>query len=146
MSTLSKPQNKLLLSFSAKSRQIRVGTGVIRILGDPEYVSLRINDTWDMIAILPCEGTDLMSFKVPDGLLSDSRRQSLRINSKLFVDMVLSHNNLDTETIHSVKGMYSESENAVLFPLYEVGLQRKTKKESDPIKKNKTSRKKKALQ
>lgn len=146
MSTLSKPPKKLLLSFSAKSRQIRIGTGVVRILGNPEYVCLRINDTWDMIAILPCEGTDLMSFKVPDGLLDDSRRQSLRISSKLFVDMVLSHNNLDTETIYSVKGMYSESENAVLFPLYEVGLQQKIKKDPSLSKEKKSSRKKKALQ
>ena len=50
---------------------ITIGKDIVRALGFPKYVGLRINEINNSFAIIPCKEHDVMSFKVPERLLSD---------------------------------------------------------------------------
>ena len=62
---------------------ISVGKGVIRALGEPSHVSLKISDNHDSLSVFPCDEDDVMAFRVPVKLLID-HHCVMRINSKRF--------------------------------------------------------------
>lgn len=49
---------------------ISVGKDIIRSLGRPSYICIRINSAFNSVLFKPCEEHDPMSFKVPEKLLS----------------------------------------------------------------------------
>ena len=93
---------------------IRVGRRVIRALGDPGCICLRVNEKMDSIAFMPCADTDPMSFRIPDAFYTDSKVM-IRIYCKEFVQSFLSRNGLDPDTTYVLYGHLSERNNAVLF-------------------------------
>lgn len=109
---------ELSISILAKFRTIRVHKNVIRALKNPEFVCLRVNEDMSSIAILPCESSDLMSFRVPDGLL-ENQRTEMRIYSKSFIQTILSRNGLDTQASYSLHGKFLEGSNAIIFSFSE---------------------------
>ena len=107
-------QSELSISIQARINTIRVHKNVIRALNNPEYICLRVNEDMSSIAILPCKSSDLMSFRVPEGLL-EKQRAEMRIFSKSFIQTVLSRNGLETEATYSLYGKYLEGSNAIIF-------------------------------
>ena len=53
------------LSLQGARNCISIGKGVIRALGKPSHVSLKISDNNDSISVFPCDEDDVMSFRVP---------------------------------------------------------------------------------
>lgn len=95
---------------------ITIGKDIIRLLGFPEYICFRINETNNSIILFPCASEDVMSFKVPEKLLFD-HHCVFRIHSKKFVHGVVSNNNLDNNIVYSFGGVYLEGQNVILVNL-----------------------------
>ena len=104
----------LCVSIQGRWNRIRVSKGVVRALGFPDYVSLRVNENWTSFLIIPCGGKDLMSFKVPSGMTS-SREREFRIFSKAFVNRILEQSDFNTERTYRLNGKYLNGENLVPF-------------------------------
>lgn len=104
----------LSITINGKQSTIRVTKNVIKILGSPEYVCLRVNKDFSSIAILPCLSTDLLSFKIPDDFI-DNPRGDFRIYSKRFARSVFAGSNLDFNSSYLFYGEYLEKNNAIIF-------------------------------
>ena len=97
---------------------ICIGKGVIRALGVPGHVSLKISDNHDSLSIFPCDEDDVMAFRVPAKLLI-KHNCAMRINSKRFVHGVMNANNMDTDRTYTLSGEYIREKNVAVFSLVE---------------------------
>ena len=61
------------MSLQGKHNCISIGKGVIKALGTPTHVSLKISDTHDSISVFPCDEDDVMAFRVPAKLFVDHK-------------------------------------------------------------------------
>ena len=104
------------LSMQGGRNCISVGKGVIRALGTPSHVTLKVSETNDFISVLPCDEDDIMSFRVPTRLLSD-HKCVMRINSKRFVHGIMKANNLDVSRTYTLTGEYLPDKNVAVFSL-----------------------------
>ena len=95
---------------------ISVGKDIIRVLGNPAFICIRINSTFTSVLFKPCEEHDPMSFKVPEKLFVD-HRWTFKIHSKMFVQQLLLTNNLDTDQTYTFNGYYSPHYNTVIVPI-----------------------------
>ena len=105
---------KLFISVKGSRDRIYIGKDVIRALGIPNYVCIKISENKSSLAILPGEEKEYMAFKVPEKLFA-GHKMDFTINSKSFVYDLLSLNGLDTTKNHTVQGIYSKAANAVIF-------------------------------
>ena len=110
---LSKRHVRLYLSLYGKSSCIHICRDIIRILGFPKYVSLRIKGS-KYIAILPCDVKESMSFLVPKNLFEGKNGQ-FKITSKAFITSTFKNNDLDISKSYLITGDYSEKENVIFF-------------------------------
>lgn len=117
------------LSIQGARNCISIGKGVIRALGEPSHVSLKISDNNDSISVFPCDEDDVMSFRVPARLLTD-HKCVMRINSKRFVHGIMKSNALDTMRTYTLCGEYLEDKNIAVFSLVD-GVTLRTNKEWD---------------
>lgn len=113
-------KTKLRISFQGAWNVIRIGKGVVKVLGEPEYICLRVNERMDILAIRPCGPCDQMSFKVPPDFTKRTERL-FRIISKRFVRSFLEQNHLNPDITYSVDGEYSEADHAVFFDMTRAG-------------------------
>ena len=95
---------------------ISVGKGVIRALGEPSHVSLKISDNHDSLSVFPCDEDDVMAFRVPVKLLTD-HHCVMRINSKRFVHGIMRSNNMDITRTYTLSGEYIKGMNTCVFSL-----------------------------
>ena len=86
---------------------LTIGKDIIRVLGFPKFVCLRINEVNNSFAIIPCEEHDVMSFKVPDRLLTD-HHSVFRINSKQFILNLIDKYGLEEYHVYGCKGKYAQ--------------------------------------
>ena len=113
--TINYIKKSVRLSFSiyGVKDSLNISRDVIRILGFPNYVSIRIKEK-NHFAVVPSDVKEQMSFSVPKNLFTTKSGQ-FRITSKGFVTTILARNNLDKNVTYIVKGSYSEKENVVFF-------------------------------
>ncbi len=97
---------------------ISIGKGVIKALGKPSHVSIKISDTHDSLSVFPCDEDDVMSFRVPAKLFKD-HKCVMRIHSKRFVHGIMLTNNLDITRSYTLTGEYLEEQNTAIFSLIE---------------------------
>lgn len=95
---------------------ISIGKGVIRALGEPSHVSLKISDNHDSISVFPCDEDDVMAFRVPTKLLID-HHCVMRINSKRFVHGIMRSNGMDITRTYTLSGEYLKDKNIAVFSL-----------------------------
>lgn len=107
---------KLTLSLSGCDRRINIGKDVVRVLGVPQYVCIKVNEDLSSIAVLPCEEKEYMSVKVPEKLFTD-KKSKLRITSKSYVNQLLTTNGMDPAGTYAFRGVLSGNSNAVVFNL-----------------------------
>ena len=105
---------------------ISIGKGVIKALGKPSHVSIKISDSHDSLSVFPCDEDDVMAFRVPLKLFTD-HRCVMRINSKQFVHGIMRTNQLDTSKTYILSGEYLEEKNTAVFSLVE-GVSLRTQK------------------
>lgn len=115
--TNSKPHSaEPTISFQGKDKCVNVGKDVIRLLGNPNYVSLFLSEDGTSLAITPCEERCKLYFSVPNDFLIADKVQ-FRIHSKQFVEGVLISAGLNKDKTYRVKGTFSAEHNAVTFSL-----------------------------
>ena len=117
------------LSLQGARNCISIGKGVIRALGKPSHVSLKISDSNDSISVFPCDEDDVMSFRVPTKLFLD-HKCVMRINSKRFVHGIMKSNDLDTSRTYTLSGEYLKDKNPAVFSLID-GVTMRTMKEAE---------------
>ena len=101
---------------------ITISKDIIKSLGYPKHVCLRINEQTNSFAIIPCKPEDALSFKVPDKLFID-HHCVFRLTSKQFMlNLILKHN-LEVTHVYACKGIYSQKMNAVIVSLNKDNLQ-----------------------
>ena len=110
--------------FQPYSYKITIGKDIVRGLGFPTHVCLRINESTNSVAVMPCEPEDVMSFKVPDNLFTD-HHTVFRISSKQFILNLLLKYDLDPAYNYEYKGIISEKLKAAIFSLSEENLTKK---------------------
>lgn len=120
---VEKKNSGIELSLQGARNCISIGKGVIRALGKPSHISLKISDSHDSISVFPCDEDDVMSFRVPDKLFID-HRCVMRINSKQFVQGIMNTNDLDSTQTYILSGDYLQSQNVTVFSLVEGVVQR----------------------
>ena len=120
------------LSMQGGRNCISVGKGVIRALGTPSHVTLKVSETNDFISVLPCDEDDIMSFRVPTRLLSD-HKCVMRINSKRFVHGIMKANNLDVSRTYTLTGYNGPRNPDHIFQNHrEHGMIKKTQRRDKP--------------
>lgn len=110
---------KLDVSIYGRESMINIGKDVLRVLGAPENICLKINQGMDSFVVMPCEEKDALSFRVPDDFMFNSGRQ-MKVTSRSFVTGLLAMNNLGTDCTYKISGTYSERNNAVIFNMWDV--------------------------
>lgn len=95
---------------------ITIGKDIVKSLGFPTHVCLRINDVNKSFAIIPCEADDVMSFKVPDKLLTD-HHCVFRLHSKEFLLNLILKYDLNPNSVYEYKGKYCPNINAIIVSL-----------------------------
>ena len=113
---MSNPQRKLRLCITIKGPRNRVyiGKDVIRALGFPAFICIKINEDMSALAIQPGEEKEYMSFKVPERLF-DSHKVEFTVHSKRFVHELLAVNGLSPNQNQPLYGQHSPKDNAVIF-------------------------------
>lgn len=116
-----KQKKRLYMGVSIQGHwsDIQIGKDVIRALGEPSHICLRVNDANHSLALCPCDAAEVLSFKIPVDFLTDPQKK-FRIHSTQFVKDLLQANQLDAEKTYSLTGTYSEKINAVVFSFDEV--------------------------
>ena len=102
------------ISFQGKDKCVNVGKDVIRLLGEPPFISLFVSEDGQSLAISPCREQNPLSFAVPSDFLTKDKVQ-LRIHSKQFVEGVLISAGLNKDKTYRVKGEYSPEHNVITF-------------------------------
>ena len=110
----SKKSAKLRISFYGRQNCIQLGKDVVRVLGAPPYIAIRINPEMDSVLIESAEEKHKLSFKVPEDICMNKNRQMV-INSTSFVVGMMTRNELDLKETYQIEGVYSEKNNAVVF-------------------------------
>ena len=116
MWTGSKKSAKLRISFYGRQKCVQIGKDVVRVLGAPSYLSIRINPEFDSILVESAEEKHKLSFKVPEDIFKNKNRQMV-ISSISFVNGVMTQNELDLKETYQIEGVYSEKNNAVVFDI-----------------------------
>ena len=93
-----------------------IGKNVLRVLNHPKYICFRVSKQRNSIIIFPCDYSDPMSYKVPEGIFL-SRQKNMRICSKGFVIDTLLANNLSIDTTYTMRGKFYPQQNLVHFDL-----------------------------
>ena len=70
----------LILTIKSLRNKIYVGKDIVRVLGAPRYVCVKINEDMSSLAIQPGDEKEYMSFKVPEKLFL-SHKCEFTINS-----------------------------------------------------------------
>lgn len=105
---------RLRISFYGRQGRVQIGKDIVRILGAPPYVSIRVNKAMDSLLIETAHEKHKLAFKVPIDLCFNKDRQMF-VSSKSFVIGIMSVNNLDFSKTFQIDGIYSEKNNAVVF-------------------------------
>ena len=106
------------LKISLCKRSIYIYKDVIRLLGYPAYVTILESVGHQTLAILPCDESHAMAFKVPDNYSVIKR--DMRIWSKEYVQGLRNRYCMDSGMSYTLSGVYVDKLNAVVFrfPIY----------------------------
>lgn len=115
----NKNKVKLEISIYGRVNVINIGKDVLRVIGAPSHICLKINKEMDSFAVMPCEPAEPMAFKVPDDIMFNTRKQ-MKVTSRSFVIGLLSINGLEFEHTYKISGIYSENNNAVVFNMSDI--------------------------
>ncbi len=102
------------ISIYGRKKVIHIGKDILRLLGGPEFICIRINKEMDSLVISPCGSKELISFKVPQDIMFNSDRM-MRVSSRSFVSGILTMNNMSDRVTYKITGIYLEKDNAVAF-------------------------------
>ena len=104
------------ITLGEKGSTLYISKSVVRAVGVPNYISLRVNESNDSLIITPCDEKQVLSFKVPEHLFNN-QNVKMRIYSQRFVSEMMAANGLDVQITCSFYGRYIPGQNCVVFPI-----------------------------
>ncbi len=107
--------NKLVIIFLGDRNGIGFSKSIIRVLGYPSFISIKVTEDFSSLAVVPCEAKEVLSFRVPEKLFE--RKPGFRIYSQKFLDTAMSVHKLERKKSYQCVGHYNEEQNAVVFTL-----------------------------
>ncbi len=105
---------KPTLTLQGKWNRLNIGMDTIRALQFPAYICLLQSVDERSIAVMPCEASHVMSFRVPEKFLPHSRK-TFTINSKQFVREMILANGLNPQKTYVLKGQVIAEKRIVVF-------------------------------
>lgn len=105
--------------LSGKTGCLTIGKEVVKRLNMPTYASILVNKAKTAIAVIPCHEREILSFKVPEGVMDDHDKR-FRIYSKEFVEDMLRTNSLDKNKTYHIAGTFYEKSEMAIFPITEM--------------------------
>ena len=104
----------LKISVSGREGRIRIGNGVVKILGSPEYICIYVSTDNDALMVRPCVKKEFLSIKVTknDNVIP---KDDLRVNSLQFVSELCFKNGWNINGTYQMSGVYVASLNATVF-------------------------------
>ncbi len=109
-----------VITFWGKGSGISFSKSIVRQLGYPTYISIRVTEDLTSLAVVPSEANEVLSFRVPEKLFV--QRPVFRIYSKSFLNAVMAANQLDRSATYQCEGRYNPDQNAVVFTLADMKL------------------------
>ena len=81
-----KAKNTVRLNVSIYGREsaLNIGKDVLRVLGAPKDVCLKVSQRMNSFVVMPCDENDVLSFHVPDDFMLNSHRM-MRVISNCFL-------------------------------------------------------------
>ena len=128
----NKKSVRLRISFYGKQNTVQIGKDVVRVLGAPQFISIRINKDMSSILLEAAEEQHKLAFKVPTDLYTNNNAH-MKIKSVAFVNSVMTRNALESTQTYLIEGIYSEKNNAVIFNLADAVLYDTSKKSITPF-------------
>ncbi len=109
---------KLIPKIHIADEYIYIHKSLIRMLGNPKYITLLENELRQTVAIIPCDETHTMAFKVPANYAVCKR--DMRICSKEYVQGLRNRYCMDSGMNYTLSGVYVDRLNAAVFrfPIY----------------------------
>ena len=105
---------KMTLSINATEGRIRIGQGVARALGFPEYICFYISKNNDGLLVRPSEKKEFLSIKVGRNR-NNPAKDDLRVYSLSFVTGLYEQNGWELRKTYQIIGKYIQEWNAVFF-------------------------------
>ncbi len=115
----TKKSARIVFTIAGKKKRMHFAKDVIRVLGGPTFVCLKVNQEFDAFLITPCDSKQYMSFQVPYNYLLEPTKE-MDVVCKSFVDTLLTKNGLDINETYLISGTYIEKNNAVVFQMADV--------------------------
>lgn len=115
MSTESKTEERLGLSFSIRRGRVLVHHSTIRSIGKPEYIRFLFNSKTKHIAVQSCEPIDQHSFRVPAFIPGE--KTSFEISSIPFLSVIYKRCHWDENKSYLVYGREYKKNRLVDFDL-----------------------------
>lgn len=116
MADTSVTNKYLTVSIMGKEGAIGIHKNIVKSLGCPNYLCLRISPSRTSFLLRPCEADEKLSFQMPSEFLGD-HHVNYRIRSLRFVQNLLSNNKLDRNGSYYLIGKMIEDKKTVVFPL-----------------------------
>ncbi len=115
--TVSIPElSPLTITLLGREGAIGIRKNVVKALGSPRYVSLRISYKNKSLLLLPCDQKDVMSYEMPHDFMN-GRHINFRIYSLSFVQDLLKTHGLNSDASYILKGKLSSKIKGIYFPL-----------------------------
>lgn len=108
--------NNLTVSIMGKEGAIGIHKNIVRSLGCPNYLCLRVSRSRNSFLLRPCGADEKLSFQMPQDFLND-HHINYRIRSLRFVQNLLQNNKLDKNSSYYLTGKMLKEDNAVVFSL-----------------------------
>ena len=116
MADTSITTKNLTVSIMGKEGAIGIHKNIVRSLGCPNYLCLRVSRSNNSFLLRPCNADDKLSFQMPQDFLND-HHINYRIRSLRFVQDLLSINKLDKNGSYYLTGQMLKNNIAIVFPL-----------------------------
>lgn len=105
-----------MISICGNRSEISLGSSMISILGNPHYVTFKINKQKDSLIFFPCKSTNVLAYRVPDDV-HINRGSRVRIKGKEFIRELLQVNGLDERINYAVPGAFVPDKGLTVFHL-----------------------------
>jgi len=105
---------KLNLSITRREGRIRIGNGVAKILGNPDFVCIYVSTDNDALMVRECKQKEFLSIKVTKNDNS-TPKDELLLYSLRFTTALYQKNGWNPNSTYQMKGMYDKAINAVVF-------------------------------
>lgn len=105
---------KLKLSITRREGRIRIGKGVAKMLGNPEFVCIYVSTDDDALMVRECKQKEFLSIKVTKNDNS-TPKDDLLLYSLRFTTTLYLKNDWNMNSTYQMKGVYDKDLNAVVF-------------------------------